>query len=89
MSGVKSFVALVVVIRVRSLSELSSGNPLEKYFQFYSHDTRIIKSGGHTHTHTHTSVTHSNTIDGQTEELVCRGFANGLLGGAHLCRGSG
>ena len=78
MSGVKSFVALVVlVIGVRSfvcsLSELSSDNPLEKYFQFYSHS--------------HT-VTHSNTIYGQTEELGCRVLSNGLLGRAHLCHGT-
>ncbi len=54
-----------------SLSELSSDNPLEKYFQFYSH-----------------TVTHSNTIDGQTEELVCRVRSNGLLGRAHRCHGT-
>ena len=58
---------------VCSLSELSSDNPLEKYFQFYSHS--------------HT-VTHSNTIDGQTEELGCRVLSNGLLGRAHLCHGT-
>ena len=56
---------------VCSLSELSSDNPLEKYFQFYSH-----------------TVTHSNTIDGQTEELGCRVLSNGLLGRAHLCHGT-
>jgi len=63
-------VALVVV-----MSELSSDNPLEKYFQFYSHS------------HSH-RVRPSNTIDGQTAELVCRVRSNGLLGRAHLCHGT-
>lgn len=60
---------------VCSLSELSSDNSLEKYFQFYSHS------------HSH-RVTHSNTIDEQTEELVCRVRSNGPLGRAHLCHGT-
>ena len=71
MSGVNRYAVALVVV----MSELLSDNPLEKYFQFYSHS------------HTHT-VTHSNTIDGQTEELVCRVLSNGPLGTAHLCHGS-